>query len=105
VRNKSYAAEHSRVFQGAFFVVIPMSNEVLTMLQTFRSHLVGWFSKILIGLISIAFALFGIQYYLVGSRSNQSVVTVNGEKISPTQLTVAYNRNRNRLLNQYGSKL
>ena len=75
------------------------------MLQTFRSHLLGWFSKILIGLISIAFALFGIEYYLVNSHSNQSIATVNGEKISSAQLTVAYNRNRNRLMNQYGTKL
>jgi peptidyl-prolyl cis-trans isomerase D len=74
------------------------------MLQTFRNHLLGWFAKILIGLISIAFALFGIQYYLVSSHSKQYVATVNGEKISSEQLTAAYNRNRNRLLSQYGPK-
>ncbi len=75
------------------------------MLQHFRNHLVGWFSKILIGLISLAFALFGIQYYLVSSRSNPSVVTVNGEKIGTSDLTAAYNRQRNQLLNQYGTSL
>jgi peptidyl-prolyl cis-trans isomerase D len=75
------------------------------MLQTFRNHLVGWFSKILIGLISLAFALFGIQYYLVSSRANQSLATVNGEKITTADLTAAYNRNRNKLLNQYGTSL
>ncbi len=75
------------------------------MLQTFRNHLLGWFAKILIGLISLAFALFGIEYYLVNSRTNQSVATVNGKKITPAQLTMAYNRNRNQLMNQLGSKL
>lgn len=75
------------------------------MLQHFRNHLVGWFSKILIGLISLAFALFGIQYYLVSNRTNPSVATVNGEKIGSTDLTAAYNRQRNQLLNQYGTSL
>lgn len=75
------------------------------MLQTFRNHLVGWFSKILIGLISVAFGLFGIEYYLVSSRTNPPVVTVNGEKIGATDLTAAYNRQRNQLLNQYGTSL
>jgi peptidyl-prolyl cis-trans isomerase D len=75
------------------------------MLQQFRNHLVGWFSKMLIGLISLAFALFGIQYYLVSSRADQSVATVNGDKISSADLTAAYNRNRNKLVNQYGADL
>lgn len=75
------------------------------MLQHFRNHLVGWFSKILIGLISIAFALFGIQYYLVSNRTNPSIATVNGEKIGTSDLTAAYNRQRNQLLNQYGTSL
>lgn len=73
------------------------------MLQHFRNHLVGWFSKILIGLISIAFALFGIQYYLVSSHANPSIATVNGEKIGTTDLTAAYNRQRNQLINQFGT--
>lgn len=75
------------------------------MLELFRKHLLGWFSKILIGLITIAFALFGIEYYLVGSHSDPSLATVNGQKITAGDLKAAYNRNRNKLLNQYGADL
>ena len=72
------------------------------MLQIIRSHMLGWFAKILVGFISLAFAIFGIQSYLVDGHGDDTIAKVNGEKIHSNQLTTAYNRLRLNTLEQFG---
>lgn len=50
------------------------------MLQTIRDKAKGWVAYAIIGLISIPFALFGIQQYFEGGGSRVAA-TVNGEEI------------------------
>lgn len=67
------------------------------MLQNLREHTQGWIAGVIAVVICLAFALWGIQYYL-GTGSNNSVVgKVNGEEITVQQWNTAYKRLRNSL--------
>ena len=55
------------------------------MLQAIREKAQGWIAWAIVILISIPFALFGIQQYL-GVDSNPPVAKVNGDKITTQQL-------------------
>lgn len=66
------------------------------MLQNFRDHIQGWVSAIIIGIISLAFALWGIENYFGRGTTAKALVKVNGEKITQDQLQTAYDRLRQR---------
>lgn len=60
------------------------------MLQALHEHIKGWIAGVVIGLISLSFVLWGVQYYLAGDRSGNGVIAkVNGEKITEQQITRA----------------
>jgi peptidyl-prolyl cis-trans isomerase D len=50
------------------------------MLSRIRNKSKGWIAYLIIGLITIPFALFGIQSYIGGS-SNSIIASVDGEEI------------------------
>lgn len=50
------------------------------MLSAIRNKSKGWVAYLIVGLITVPFALFGIQDY-VSSSANSSIATVNGEDI------------------------
>ena len=52
------------------------------MLQTIREKSQGWIASLILGFISFTFALWGIHYYLTGSKEQTVVAKVNGIKIS-----------------------
>lgn len=56
------------------------------MLQSIREHAQGWFAWAIVILISIPFALWGIQEY-VKFRSQPTVATIDGYKISDRELS------------------
>lgn len=62
------------------------------MLQTIREHTQGWIAGIIIGLIILSFALWGIHSYFVGGGNNSVVAEVNGVEINKSQLSLAYER-------------
>lgn len=72
------------------------------MLQTIREYTHGWIAGILITLVILSFALWGIHSYFV-SGPNNVVAVVNGVDISKEQLSVAYERLRRQIQNQYGT--
>lgn len=72
------------------------------MLQSIREHTQGWIAGIIISIIILTFALWGIHSYFVGGTSNV-VAVVNGVDITKEQLTVVYERLRRQMLVQYGS--
>ena len=55
------------------------------MLGAIRKKSKGWVAYLIVGLITVPFALFGIQEYIGGS-SNSAVASVDGEDISLTYL-------------------
>jgi peptidyl-prolyl cis-trans isomerase D len=72
------------------------------MLQTIRDRAQGWIAWVIVILISIPFALWGIQSYL-GVGAEPVVATVNGTDITERQLNDNYRGVMARLREQLGS--
>jgi peptidyl-prolyl cis-trans isomerase D len=72
------------------------------MLQNIRDRAQGWIAWAIVILISIPFALWGIQEYL-GVGSEPVVVSVNGDEITERALEQRYQRFRNELREQLGA--
>ena len=74
------------------------------MLQNIRDNIQGLMAKIIIGLMVIPFAFFGVES-LLGSRTGDiAVAEVNGEQISAISLERAVYNQKRRLLNQLGDQ-
>lgn len=71
------------------------------MLQTIRDHAQGWIAWVIVGLIILTFALFGIDQYARGDKV-EVVAEVNGEDITAREFLTLYNRQKNRLQQQFG---
>lgn len=71
------------------------------MLQSIRERAQGWIAWIIVGLIIITFALFGIQEYAQGEKKT-AVAVVNGEDITATDFLKLYHRQKARLQQQFG---
>jgi peptidyl-prolyl cis-trans isomerase D len=56
-------------------------------LEAIRKHAKGWLAKIILGLIAVTFALFGIDSYMSGDRSGGVVAEVGELGISRNELT------------------
>jgi peptidyl-prolyl cis-trans isomerase D len=67
------------------------------MLDAIRKHTQGWLAKAILALITIPFALFGIDSYLNQAGGNVAVATVAGEKISVQEFSNSIENVRNRL--------
>ncbi len=67
------------------------------MLQNLREHTQGWIASVIATVLCLAFALWGIQYYLGGGHNGSVVAKVNGEDITPNQYNSAYKLLRQRL--------
>jgi len=74
------------------------------MLQIIRDRAQGVFAWIIVGMISIPFALWGINSYF-GGGGDDSIAEVDGAKISSRQLQSAYQQQRDRLQQMFGGKL
>ena len=73
------------------------------MLQDIRQHTKGTAAKIIIGIIVISFAFFGIQSILVSGGDNE-IADVNGELIYPQQLQQALDTQKRRLISMMGDQ-
>ena len=67
------------------------------MLDAIRKHTQGWLAKIILALITVPFALFGIDSYLNQAGGSVPVAKVNGDKISVQEYGKAVENVRNRL--------
>lgn len=67
------------------------------MLDAIRKQTQGWLAKLILALITIPFALFGIDSYLDNSGADVPVAKVNGDKISMQEYGRAIENVRNRL--------
>jgi peptidyl-prolyl cis-trans isomerase D len=64
------------------------------MLQSIRDKTHGWIAGIIISLLILSFALWGIHSYLVGGSVGDVVATVNGVEIKQSELSTAIERLR-----------
>lgn len=73
------------------------------MLQSIREHTQGWFAGMIISLLILSFALWGIHSYFQGGGASNIVAKVNGAEITKGQLSVAYERLRRQLQMQFSA--
>ncbi|MBO1924039.1 SurA N-terminal domain-containing protein [Thiomicrorhabdus sp. 6S3-12] len=71
------------------------------MLQAIRDRAQGWIAWVIIGIIILVFALFGIEQYAQGDKS-VDVAEVNGESIGSGEFLTLYNAQKQRLQQQFG---
>lgn len=74
------------------------------MLQALNDRIKGWLGAFVIALITIPFALWGIQTY-VGGSADKFAARVNGDEISQFELERAYSNQLARLKQQFGDQL
>ncbi|MDJ0777381.1 MAG: SurA N-terminal domain-containing protein [Gammaproteobacteria bacterium] len=74
------------------------------MLQAIRDKVTGWIAYGIIFLISIPFALWGVNSYFGGGEAPPAAV-VNGEEISLQELDRAYANYRQRLIQLFGGSM
>jgi peptidyl-prolyl cis-trans isomerase D len=73
------------------------------MLSKIKSKSKGWIAYFIVGLITIPFALFGINQYFTGP-SNLVVAVVNDDEILQDAFFLEFNSNKRRLQQQLGEK-
>ncbi|PLW82125.1 peptidylprolyl isomerase [Kineobactrum sediminis] len=84
-----------------FFIDI---DWIKPMLQDIRKSTRGTTAKVIIGVIVLSFALFGIESILVGGNSN-SVAEVNGEPVTPIELQQVVDTQRRQIISMMGENL
>lgn len=73
------------------------------MLQSIRERTQGWIAGVIISVIILSFALWGIHSYFVSGGNDSIIAEVNGIQITKEQLAVAYERLRRQAQVQLGS--
>ena len=74
------------------------------MLQAIRDRAHGWIAWVIVGLIAVPFALWGIQEYF-GVDPNVPVADVNGDEIPLSEFRIAYQRRQQALAQRLGQRL
>ena len=74
------------------------------MLQAIRDKVTGWIAYAIIFLISVPFALWGVNSYLGGGEALPAA-TVNGEDITSRELDIAYANYRRQLVEIFGGTI
>jgi len=72
-------------------------------LEAIRNHAKGWLAKVILGLIAITFALFGVDSYMSGDRSGGVVAEVGDMGISREELTREIQGQSDRMRETLGS--
>ena len=73
------------------------------MLDWIRERNQGWFAKIILLLVLVPFALFGVNSYLNRQGTAEAVAVVNGEKISRNEFEHALKLQREQISAQMGA--
>lgn len=74
------------------------------MLQAIRDRTRGWIAYVIVALLVIPFALFGMYNYLADGGGPQTVATVNGEEITRDRLDQAYRQRQSQLREMLGER-
>jgi peptidyl-prolyl cis-trans isomerase D len=77
----------------------------LTMLDTLRNAAGTWVAKILLLLLVMSFAVWGISGQLVGGIGGNNVVTAGGTTVSANEYRLAYDRQISVLSQQFGQRI
>ncbi|GAB3276067.1 SurA N-terminal domain-containing protein [Parahaliea aestuarii] len=74
------------------------------MLQDIRQNVQGTAAKVVVWVIVVSFALFGIESILLGGSSS-GVAEVNGEEISPMEVQQVVNTQQRQLISMFGENI
>ena len=74
------------------------------MLASLRNASKGWTAKILLGLLIVSFAVWGVSGALI-NRANDAVVTAGDTVVTANQYRLAYSRSLNQLSQRFGTQL
>ena len=74
------------------------------MLETMRRSVSGWTAKILLGLLVLSFAVWGIGSSVDGGLS-RTVISAGDTEVSPSEYAFAYSQAMNRVSRQLGRQL
>jgi peptidyl-prolyl cis-trans isomerase D len=72
-------------------------------LEAIRNHAQGWLAKVLLGLIAITFALFGVDSYMTGDKSSGMIAKVGDVGISRDELAREIQGQTDRMRESLGS--
>jgi peptidyl-prolyl cis-trans isomerase D len=72
-------------------------------LEAIRNHAQGWLAKVLLGLIAITFALFGVDSYMKGDKSSGMIAKVGEVGISRDELAREIQGQTDRMREALGS--
>ncbi len=72
------------------------------MLQNIRDNAQGTIAKIIVAVIAITFALFGVESIVGGMQGEPEVAVVDGEEITESQYARAVEQRRRQILSQMG---
>jgi len=75
------------------------------MLQSLRERAQGVVAGIVVGVLVLAFAMWGIQNYLTTSAGREIAAKVNGEKITQRELNNAFERTRRQMMVRFGGMI
>lgn len=67
------------------------------MLEAIREHAQGWIARIILGLIIVSFAIWGLEGYLSGDGKEPAVATVGDSEISQSEFSDALKQQREAL--------
>ncbi|NDW05622.1 peptidylprolyl isomerase [Jiella pacifica] len=74
------------------------------MLETMRRSVSGWTAKILLGLLVLSFAVWGIGSSFTGGLS-RTVISAGETEVTPTEYAFAYSQAVNRISQQIGRRI
>src|SRR5262249_653823 len=74
------------------------------MLQSIRDRSQNWIFTVIIGILVLAFAFWGIESYFSGGHASQTAAVVDGHKISQAEYDASYQRLRRQLQLNLGSQ-
>ncbi|MCK5726861.1 MAG: SurA N-terminal domain-containing protein [Thiotrichaceae bacterium] len=74
------------------------------MLQSIHDNAKGWIAYLIVGLISIPFALFGINEYFSGG-GNGAIAIIDGEEVTKREVQQEVSSQRQRMAAMFGGKL
>ncbi len=73
------------------------------MLQNIRDNAQGTIAKVIVFLIAVTFALFGVESIVGGFQGEPEVASVNGESITESEFARAVDQRRRQVLSQMGA--
>jgi peptidyl-prolyl cis-trans isomerase D len=72
------------------------------MLQSMRERMQGIIMTVIVAIVCVAFAIWGIQYYLRSGRDEQAAAKVNRHKITMREVNLEYERAKRRMISHTG---